>query len=170
MPPPECEPLTNQAIASHYTDYAIPAHNTIYKRGPGFNSSLLYRYKAVRCGLNISASCEHGNEMSGRFLFYLEKSQLLNKDSVRWRQLVKAICCDSTRPFFVIYHRNTVLRIFLVLDLLQIFSALNVYMSPTECFPLSVIMALAHEKLEEVDAKQTDCILEIRTGYCRKNY
>ena len=126
MPPPECEPLTNQAIASHYTDYAIPAHNTIYKRGPGFNSSLLYRYKAVRCGLNISASCEHGNEMSGRFLFYLEKSQLLNKDSVRWRQLVKAICCDSTRPFFVIYHRNTVLRLFLVLDLLQIFSVLDV--------------------------------------------
>jgi len=50
---------------------------------------------------------------------------------------------------------ETVLRLFLVLDLLQIFSVLNVYMSPTECFPLSVIMALAHKKLEEVDAKQT---------------
>jgi len=51
-------------------------------------------------------------------------------------------------PFFVIYHRTTLLHLFLVLDLLQIFSVLNVYMSPTECFPLSVIMALAHEKLE----------------------
>ena len=168
MPPPECEPQTNQAVARHYTDYAIPTHNTIYKRGPGFNSSLLYRYKAVRCGLNILASCEHGNEMAGRFLFYLENAQLLNKDSVRWRQLVKAICFHTS----LLCHlsQNHCSKIAFVLDLLQIFSVLNVYMSQTECFPLSVIMALAHEKLEEADAKQTDCILEIRTGYGWKNY
>ena len=69
--PTEFDPLTNQALARHYTDYAIPAHNTIYKRGQGFNSNLLYRSKAESCGLNILASCEHGNEMAGRSFFFL---------------------------------------------------------------------------------------------------
>jgi hypothetical protein len=73
-------------------------------------------------------------------------------------------------PSLSFCHRTTVLRLFLVLDLLQIFTVLNVYMSPTEYSPLSVIMALAEDKLEDADAKQTDCILEIRTGYGRKNY
>jgi len=27
--PPECDPLTKMSLARHYTDYAIPAHNTI---------------------------------------------------------------------------------------------------------------------------------------------
>ena len=113
LAPPGFDPLTSQALARHYTDYAITAHNTIYKRGQGFNSSLLYRYKAVRCGLNISASCEHGNEMAGRFLFYLENAQLLNKGYVRWRQLVKALCCVIPIVSFpIMYHRTTVLRLF----------------------------------------------------------
>jgi hypothetical protein len=34
------------------------------KKRTGINSSLSYRYKAVSCGLDISASCEHGNEIS----------------------------------------------------------------------------------------------------------
>jgi len=88
MTPPAFDSLTNQSVARHYTDYAIPTHNTIHKRGQRINSNLLYRFKAESCGLNISATCEHGNEMSGRFLFYLENAQLLYKDSVRWRQLV----------------------------------------------------------------------------------
>ena len=36
--------------------------------------------------------------------------------------------------------------------------------------PTSVIMALTYETLEEAEVKQTDCILETRTGYCWKNY
>ena len=108
--PTEFDPLTNQALARHYTDYAIPTHNTIHKRGQRINSNLLYRFKAECSGLNISATCEHGNEKSGRFLFYLENAQLQNKDSVRWRQLVKALCCASTRPFFVILSQNHCLK------------------------------------------------------------
>jgi len=106
LPATEFDSLTNQTVARHYTNYVIPTHNTIHKRGQGINSNLLYRSKAERCGLNISASCEHGNEMAGRFLFYLEKSQLLNKDSVRWRQLVKAICCASHRSLLCHLSQN----------------------------------------------------------------
>jgi hypothetical protein len=79
------------------------------------------------------------------------------------------ICCATRHAFSVAYHRTTVLRLFLVLVLIQIVSVLNVYMSTTECSP-SMIMALANKNLEEADAKQTDCILEIRTVGCWKNY
>jgi hypothetical protein len=34
------------------------------EEGEWINSSLLYRHKAVSCGLDLSASCEYGNEMS----------------------------------------------------------------------------------------------------------
>jgi hypothetical protein len=39
------------------------------KKSTGINSSLSYRYKAVSCRLDLSASCEHGNELSVSFLF-----------------------------------------------------------------------------------------------------
>ena len=77
--PQECDPLTKKDLARHYTDYAIPAHNTIHNRGTGINSSLLYRYKAVSSGLNISASCEHSNELSVGILFYLETPSFSRK-------------------------------------------------------------------------------------------
>jgi hypothetical protein len=83
--------------------------------------------------------------------------------------LGNAICCANIHAFSDIYRRTTALRLFLVLHLIQIFPELNVYVN-NGMFPLSVIIALTYETLEEAEAKQMDCILETRTGYCWKNY
>jgi len=42
------------------------------KKRTGINSCPSYRYRAVSCGLDLSASCKQGNELSGGLLFYLK--------------------------------------------------------------------------------------------------
>jgi len=42
------------------------------KKRTGINSSPSYRYTAVSCGLDLSTSCEEGNELSGGLLFHLK--------------------------------------------------------------------------------------------------
>ena len=66
------------------------------------------RQRAVSCGLELSASYEKGNELSVGFIFYIKISQVLKNTSVRWNQLVKAICCATLQAFSVVNRRNTV--------------------------------------------------------------
>jgi hypothetical protein len=86
-PPPGFDPLTAQVVAGQHNDYATRPTmrygieekfvqdladrfeerkrlDTLGEKRTGINSSLSYRYKAESCGLDLSASCEHGNELS----------------------------------------------------------------------------------------------------------
>ena len=144
----------------HYTNYAIPAHNAMQYRGEihtgfwrrdmkrgdgsipfekkrtGINSCPSQKYRAVSCGLDLLDSCEQGNELSGGIIFQLKNSQLLKNVSVRWRQLVRAICWTTTQAFSVFYRRTTALRLFLVLVLMQIFFCIDRLYVNDRIFPL----------------------------------